>query len=398
MRYSANRRQLLKGLSAAGLLSQLGTLPAFAATRSTFTTNPSAAWASKQRLYIDGLCFLPDDLNDATASNIDAYICDISDIEAIKQADGTINYKRSYKACIKSITEAKQRVEANPDKLLLGLTGKDVSLAKHTERTAVFFQIQGADCVEQSIDTNLSQVDEFYDKGLRVLQLTHHYGNPFSGGALDNDAQGGLNQPLTPAGTALINKLNHKNILVDVSHSSAQSALDTARTSKSPIVQSHGAARAIVNHARCSPDTVIKAIADTGGLFGVFMMSFWLTNDKVPTVEHYIAQLKHVANIGGIDAVAIANDYPLRGQKTLLELNNNNAEGVKQYLDWWYSLRAKKVLGYDIEPQHAVIPELNHIERMNRIDMALGKAGFSSLERDKIMGKNWERVLNEVLK
>lgn len=389
MQHNANRRQLLKGLGAAGVLSQLGSFSTVAAT--------SPSLVAKQRLYVDGLCFLPDDLNDIRAANIDAYICDISDIEAIKQADGTTNYKRSYNACIKSITAAKKRVEAHPDSLLLGLNGRDILRAEQRKRTAVFFQIQGADCVEQSINTGLSQVDEFYDKGLRVLQLTHHYGNPFSGGALDNNANGGLNLPLTPAGISLIDKLNSKNILVDVSHSSAQSALDTARVSQSPIVQSHGAARAIVNHARCSPDNVIKAIADTGGLFGVFMMSFWLTNDKVPTIEHYIAQLKHVANVGGIDAVAIANDYPLRGQKTLLELNNNNAEGVKQYVDWWYSLRAKKVLGFDIEPLHVVIPELNHIERMHRIDMALGKAGFTSLERDKIMGRNWDRVLNEVL-
>ncbi|MCL1092345.1 membrane dipeptidase [Shewanella kaireitica] len=378
-----NRRQLIKGITAGTILSQLGSLPALA--------------SNERRLFIDGLCFLPDDLADLSSSKIDAYLCDISAIEAIKQPDGTTNYKRTYKACIKSIAEAKSRVEANRDKLILGLNSSDIKRAKQTDRTAVFFQIQGADCVEESIDNNLNQVDEFHAQGLRALQLTHHYGNRFSGGALDNDASGGLNLPLTKAGEALIDKLNQKNILVDVSHSSPQAALDTAKISRSPIVQSHGAVRAIVNHARCSPDEVIKAISDTGGLFGVFMMSFWLTNDKVPTTEHYISHLKHVAKVAGIDAVAIANDYPLRGQKNLLKLNNNNAEGVKQYLDWWHSLREKNVLGYDVEPVHVVIPELNHIDRMERIDLALGKAGFTSNQRDKIMGQNWQRVLNEVL-
>ncbi len=378
-----NRRQLIKAITAGTILSQLGSFSALA--------------QNKQRLYVDGLCFLPEDLADLNTSKIDAYLCDISAIEAIKQPDGTTNYKRTYKACIKSIAEAKSRVESNNDKLVLGLSGSDIKRAKQTDRTAVFFQIQGADCVEDSINNNLNQVDEFHAKGLRALQLTHHYGNKFSGGALDNDTRGGLNLPLTKAGQALIEKLNQKNILVDVSHSSPQAALDTAKVSRSPIVQSHGAVRAMVNHARCSPDEVIKAISDSGGLFGVFMMSFWLTNDKVPTTDHYINHIKHVAKVGGIDAVAIANDYPLRGQKNLLKLNNNNAEGVKQYLDWWHSLREKNVLGYDVEPEHVVIPELNHIDRMARIDLALAKAGFTSLDRDKIMGENWQRVLNEVL-
>ncbi|MCG9695746.1 membrane dipeptidase [Shewanella sp. Isolate11] len=383
MAIEVNRRQLIKSLAAAGLLSQLP---------------PITAWAQSDKpLYIDGLSFLPDDLADLGASKLDAYLCDISAIEAIKQSDGTTNYKRTYNACVKSISDALARVNQHPDKLLLGQSSQDIKRAHSSGRTAVFFQIQGADCVEDSIDQGLNQVDEFYQRGLRVLQLTHHYGNKFSGGALDNDGKQGLNLPLTAAGHQLIDKLNSHKMLIDVSHSSPQSALDSAKASRAPIVQSHGAVRALVNHARCSPDEVIKAIADTGGLFGVFMMSFWLTNDKVPTTEHYVAQLKHVANIGGINAVAIANDYPLRGQKNLLKLNNDNAEGVKQYVEWWHSLRARGVLGFDVEPEHVVIPELNHIQRMERIDNALSQAGFSSSQRAKIMGENWQRVLGDVL-
>lgn len=384
MAIEVSRRQLIKALAAAGALSQFAQLSAVA--------QPMA-----KPLYIDGLSFLPDDLADLSASKLDAYLCDISAIEAIEQADGTTNYKRTYNACVNSISEALTRVNANPDKLLLGKSASDIALAHDTGRTAVIFQIQGADCVEESIDSDLNQVDEFYQRGLRVLQLTHHYGNQFSGGALDNDGKQGLNLPLTAAGHQLIDKLNHNKMLIDVSHSSPQSALDSAKASRVPIVQSHGAVRAIVNHARCSPDEVIKAIADTGGLFGVFMMTFWLTTDKTPTTEHYIAHLKHVANIGGIDAVAIANDYPLRGHKNLIKLGNNNAEGVKQYIEWWHSLRARGVLGFDIEPEHVVIPELNHIDRMEHIDDALSAAGFSSNDRSKIMGGNWQRVLTQVL-
>ena len=344
------------------------------------------------------MCFLPEDLNDLKKSLIDAYICDISDIEAIKQADGTTNYKRTYKACIKSITQAQKRVLDNPDKLILGLSGKDINQAYDSAKTSVFFQIQGADCLEaESLFQSWQQLDNLYSRGLRVLQLTHHYGNEFSGGALDNANSKGLNKSLTPKGIELIHQLNNKKILIDVSHSSPQSALDAAKYSKTPIIQSHGACRAIVNNARCSPDEVIRAIAETGGIFGIFMMSFWLTNNKVPKVEDYINQIKHVVKIGGIDSAAIANDYPLRGQKNLLKLNNNNREGVKQYLDWWRSLDAKNVLGFDTEPEHVVIPEFNSIHRMERIDHELTKAGFKSSDREKVLGKNLQRVLTQVL-
>ncbi|ARD23648.1 membrane dipeptidase [Shewanella japonica] len=382
-----SRQQLLKGIAAAGLLCPL--------------YSSSVLAQSNKRLYIDGLSFLPDNLDDVRASKLDAYICDISDIEAITQPDGTTNYKRSYKACIASIKEAQQRVIDNPDILLQGLSGRDIASARAEKRTAVYFQIQGADCVE---DDNFSgegqqwqRLNEFHQHGLRVLQLTHHYGNRFAGGALDNDGNQGLNKPLTDDGKQLISALNQRNILIDVSHSSPQTALDTAKASQMPIVQSHGAVRSIVNNARCSPDEVIRAIADTGGVFGVFMMSFWLTNDPVPTIDDYVRQLDRVARIGGVNAVAIANDYPLRGQENLLALDNNNEEGVKQYHEWWQSLAAKNVLGFENLPQHVVIPELNHIDRMSRIDDALAKARYKSSDRDRFLGGNWQRVLNQVL-
>jgi microsomal dipeptidase-like Zn-dependent dipeptidase len=378
------RRYILKGLGAATLLSPLSSLP---------------AWAAKpRRLYVDGLSFLPADINDVKTSKLDAFIADISAIETIEQADGTKNYKRTYQACINSIKQAANSVIANPDVYLQGLTGTDISKARSQQQTAVFFQIQGADCVEDDGGNNeWPQLDSLHQQGLRVLQLTHHYGNRYAGGALDNNGLNSINAPLTTVGRSLIDELNRKNILIDVSHSSAQTALDTVKASQSPIVHSHGAARAIVNNARCSPDEVIRAIGDSGGVFGVFMMSFWLTNNPTPTIEDYIKQLAYVAKVGGVDSVAIANDFPLRGQENLLALDNNNSEGIKEYLQWWHSLEDKNVLGFDVEPKHVVIPEFNSIDRMSRIDDALKKARFKATDRDRFMGENWQRVLKQVL-
>ncbi|MCH1610098.1 MAG: dipeptidase [Luminiphilus sp.] len=353
----------------------------------------STAPDREQGWYIDGLSFLPTDLSDIRASKIDAFICDISAIEQVEQADGTVNYRRTYRACMESIRAARARVAAHPDLLRLALAGADARIAKKDAQTALFFQIQGADCVEES----LSQVDEFYLEGLRVLQLTHHYGNVYAGGALDSDDRGGVNLPLSARGYELIEKLNQRGILIDLSHASARSAQDAIATSSQPVVLSHGAARAIVNHARCSPDGVIRAIADGGGVFGVFMMSFWLTTDPEPQIRHYVEQLRHVADVGGIDAVAIANDYPLRGQENLLRLGNDNSQGIQEYLPWWQSLSGRNVQGFDRRPTHVVIPELNNLDRMARIHDAILGAGFSASEADKVMGGNWLRVLEQVV-
>lgn len=191
--------------------------------------------------------------------------------------------------------------------------------------------------------------------------------------------------------------MNRLRILPDVSHGSEPTMLEAARLSKTPIVLSHGACKAILDHPRCASDTVIRAIAAKGGVVGIFMMSFWLTRDPVPRVEHLLEHVRHVIKVGGIEAVGIANDFPMGGQERLLKLGNDNREGVKEYLEWWLAMRGLGIPGFDWSPEHVVIPELNQLNRMARIQVALEKSGFGSRDVERIMGGNWMRVLTEVL-
>jgi membrane dipeptidase len=152
-----------------------------------------------------------------------------------------------------------------------------------------------------------------------------------------------------------------------------------------------------VDHPRCTPDDIIRGVADSGGVLGVFMMSFWLTPEPEPTVEHLIRQLRHIRNVGGVEAVAIANDYTVAGQLELAALGNDNEEGVKSYHPWWTSMHERGVPGFGTLPEHVVIPELNALDRMFTIHRALEAAGFPPREVELIMGGNWTRVLTESL-
>jgi membrane dipeptidase len=126
-------------------------------------------------------------------------------------------------------------------------------------------------------------------------------------------------------------------------------------------------------------------------------MSFWLTTDPEPSLEALVKQLRHLIKVGGIETAAIANDYTLRGEMSLAKLNNNNTEGIKNYLAWWDSVARQGVYGFDKQPTHVVIPELNNLNRLFTIHAALEKNGFKPSEIEKIMGGNWIRVLSDSL-
>lgn len=337
--------------------------------------------------YVDGLSFFSSNPADVTASGLTAFILDTSSGEVVKQEDGSSAFRRSFTACWRATVKTRQFLRSNKY-MFLATRGSQIKEAFRDKKTAIFLQFQGCDPIED----DLSRIELFYELGLRVLQITHHYANSFGGGALDKNLSG-----LTKTGIEGVELMNSIGIIPDLSHASDQTGLDVLKASKKPVIISHTGARALVKNARCSSDEVIRGIAGSGGVTGIFMMSFWLTEDEVPTTDSLIKQIRHIINIGGIDSVGIANDYSIAGEPNLVKVNNNNAEGIKSYLPWWESQAKNGILGFDRKPTHVVIPELNNVRRMFTIHEALEKNRFKASEIEKIMGGNWIRVLTDSL-
>lgn len=333
---------------------------------------------------IDGLSFLPDNLAEIRQAGLTAMICDVSKVEEVRDPDGTPRYQRNFGVNDEALDKALARI-AGSDEVFVAKRGSDIGTRPGC---AAFLQFQSC----ETIGDDLRRIAYFHEKGLRVLQLTHHNNNLFAGGAIETEHSG-----LTELGRAGLAEMNRVGLVPDVAHGSVPTILETAAASKSAIVYSHGACRALVDHPRCITDEGIQAIASRGGVVGIFMMSFWLTKEPVPDISHLIAHIRHVVNIGGIDAVAIANDFPMSGQQNLRKLGNDNREGVKQYLGWWRAMRKLGIPGYEEDPEHVVIPELNNLARMATIRAALIDDGFGETDIAKIMGGNWQRVLADVL-
>jgi membrane dipeptidase len=335
--------------------------------------------------FVDGLCLdITQRPEDIRASGLSALVFDVSEGETVPDCDGAPKWRRTFAATSRSIAAARRKLEQTPD-VFLATDGKQIKEAFKNGKTAVFLQVQGGG---EIIGEDLSRIGLLRELGLRVLQITHHHNNPLGGGGVVRNPSG-----LTKLGFEAVERMNALGVIPDLSHASDKTGTDTLKTSKKPVVISHGAARALVNNARCTPDSVIRGVADSGGVMGIFMMSFWLTNDPVPTTESYLKQIRHVIKVGGIDAVGIANDFPLSGERGLIEAKGNNAEAVKNYLYWWDSMAGLGVLGFDKRPSHVAIPELNNIRRIHIIHEALERADFKSREIEKIMGGNWMRVL-----
>ena len=207
-------------------------------------------------LYFDGMTYFGGSNEPFRNSGLCGLVWDVS---AGNYADG--RFTRSLVPTFKSMAAAVKFLRTNDQGMFLATKGSQIPEAWRTGRTAVFLQFQSAEALSEDVET----MDAFYELGLRVLQYTHHYDNPYSGGGIVKEWKG-----LTELGRRALEKMNTLGIVPDLSHGNEIMGLEACKLTKKPIIISHTACRALVNNARCVTDPVIKAVADTGGVVEIF--------------------------------------------------------------------------------------------------------------------------------
>src|SRR6185295_3148950 len=82
---------------------------------------------------------------------------------------------------------------------------------------------------------------------------------------------------------------------------------EAAAYAKRPLTISHTGARAVYDHPRNVSDAAIRAIADKGGVVGVYFMPY-LASDMKPSGTMLLEHVDHIARVAGEDHVAIGTD------------------------------------------------------------------------------------------
>ena len=133
---------------------------------------------------------------------------------------------------------------------------------------------------------------------------------------------------------------------------------------RKPVIVSHGAARSVT---RDLSDDHIRALAATGGLLGIHFYTTYL--GPTPTPEGVVRQIDHVAQLVGIDHVALGVDF-------------FPTDGV------WYDLQVSqgsKDLRWAVKD----------MSEMPQITNALVEHGYSEPDIHKVLGGNFLRVCRE---
>lgn len=176
-------------------------------------------------------------------------------------------------------------------------------LVTHPGKIALAPGVEGAHMLNGSLD-NLGTL---CDRGIAYLTLAH-----FSKNSAATPSMGrGANEEdgLTEFGREVIQLLNARGVVVDVSHLNQRCAIEAAERSTAPVFATHSGAQAVHAHRRLLSDDAIRAIAATGGAIGIVFSPGFLAGNSRATSAIVADHIEHIIELVGPEHLAVGTDY-----------------------------------------------------------------------------------------
>jgi membrane dipeptidase len=209
--------------------------------------------------------------------------------------------RREVMTMLRRLREIEDRAA---DRFALCRNTAEIDAAVEAGKLAAVWHCEGAEIV----DPSLSDLDEYYQAGLRSLGLVWNRTNAFAQGVGPANTGDGLSS----AGRALVRRCNELGIVVDLSHLNEPGFTDVARCSEQPLVASHSNARALCDHPRNLTDDQLRIIRRTDGVVGInFYVAFLQRNGTSESVgiDAIVDHAAYIADRIGIEHVGLGSDF-----------------------------------------------------------------------------------------
>ncbi len=285
----------------------------------------------------------------------------------------------TFEGTISTLAWLNALVEKYPEAFTIIAKYSDIDRAKRENKLGIIPGFQYTSFLEE----NPERIELFRNLGVRIMQLTYNLRTAFGDGCLEPGNAG-----LSNAGVAAVKKMNEIGVAVDLSHSGYRTTSEAIALSSKPVLISHSGCAAVYAHPRNKADDILKALADRGGYFGVYLMPYLVASPTVPTRQHVLDHLVHAINVCGADHVGIGSDGSI--QETVL------TPAQKAEFEADIARRKKLHVGAPGEDRFPYVPDLNGPDHMQVIAVELARRGQPSSVIEKVLGANFQRVSGEI--
>ncbi|HVX87829.1 MAG TPA: dipeptidase, partial [Gemmatimonadales bacterium] len=182
---------------------------------------------------------------------------------------------------------ARRMIARYPNDMEFVTTADGLEGAYRRHKVGSLLGMEGGHAIENS----LGALRVYYDLGARYMTLTHNVTLDWADAALDTAAHGGL----TKFGEEVVREMNRLGMLVDLSHVSPGTMSDALNVTQAPVIFSHSSARALVDHARNVPDSILVRLKQNGGVVMVDFVPGFISRAIVDSAASYRAQFAQLS-------------------------------------------------------------------------------------------------------
>lgn len=223
------------------------------------------------------------------------------------------------KVQLEQIDIARRVIAKYPDVLEAATTAAGFRTAFARGRIGSVIGMEGGHVLENS----LGALRAFYDLGARYLTLTHNQTLDWADANTGAPVHGGL----TEFGREVVREMNRLGMLVDLSHVSPGTMSDALDVTEAPVIFSHSNARALADHARNVPDSILARLPRNGGVVMVTFVPGFVSQrvidfSRVPaaqrpagatapraTLSQVADHIDHIRKVAGVNHVGIGGDF-----------------------------------------------------------------------------------------
>jgi membrane dipeptidase len=267
-----------------------------------------------------------------------------------------------------------------PGTLAEARTAADIERNFRAGKISCLIGIEGGHAIENS----LGALRAFYDLGVRYMTLTHWETIDWADAATDSAKHDGL----TAFGEAVVREMNRVGMLVDLSHVSDATMMDALRVSRAPVIYSHSSARALANHVRNVPDSILVKVAANGGLV---MVNF---NPPFVSEERRLYDLRRDSVLAGVDSATrrdSARAWNARAPVATLRQVADHVEHIRRVAGVDHV-----GLGSDFDGISSVPVGLEDVSKFPDLVAELLRRGWSEADVRKVLGLNCLALMRTV--
>jgi membrane dipeptidase len=267
-------------------------------------------------------------------------------------------------------------------------TADDIARIHAKGKIASLIGIEGG----QAIENSLGALRLFYNLGVRYMTLTHSSTTLWADAATDEPKHGGL----TRFGEAVVREMNRLGMMVDISHVSDGTMDDVLRISEAPVIFSHSSARALADHRRNVPDSILTRLAKNGGVVMVNIYPGFINATAAKQAANVLDKEREFKAMYPNDPDKSAKAFT--DFLSTFKTETGTLEEVADHIDY-----IRKVAGIDhvgIGADFGSLTQhptgLDDVSRYPYLTAELIRRGYTDSEVKKVLGLNILRVMREV--